>query len=82
MTGHPIFHVDADADTGEWMTARNGYRVDTLVDTGERAGLIDWLKNRDTDEFHYDTFERTPADWEDTEGDTETCLVRVRFVRS
>jgi hypothetical protein len=77
MTGHPIFHVDADADTGEWITARNGHRVDTLVNTGERASWAEWFLNHDTPEFHYDTFEVG----NDEDCGTDTCFVLVHFVR-
>lgn len=62
------FTCDADAEIGEWL--------------GEPAeqGTVDeatWNTRRDSERYHYDTFER------DIPGEpvrTETCAIRLRWV--
>jgi len=66
---HPMYDVDADRTTGEWLP-------DTLTYVGA-AGLA-LPPPEDTDDYHYDTFE-APDRWAD-DGSLITAAVRVRWV--
>ena len=55
------YKVKADRETGEWL------------EEPQREGEVDmatWSKNQDTEDVHYDTFEK----------DDETCAICVIFV--
>lgn len=63
-----LFTVQADAETGEWISS-------TLTEVGMIAAA-EHRARRDTDAVHFDTFEMPDGDH------TETCAVEVHWLRT
>jgi len=66
MTTLRLFTVQADRETGEW------------IGQAEQIGAVDrleWLATKDTDEKHFDIFER----FSEAHPDGETCAVLVTW---
>ena len=62
-----IYTVDADRETGEWLS--------DPIDMNESTTAQEWATRQDTDDFHYDTFERG-----DDPLTAETAAIVCRFV--
>ena len=70
----PIYDVQADRQTGEWVTEPEF--------SGDYATRQEWSRMTDSRHFHYDTYEHFPKDemGETTTIFSETRAVVVKYV--